>query len=82
MILVTINGSALTIDMNNPDDMLADLIAPDVQIFTASPVIDCKQFRKDYLATLPEGEPDPKQKVIDHIMEIFDEQHDKIEKLR
>ena len=55
MILVTINGSALTIDMNNPDDMLADLIAPDVQIFTASPVIDCKQFRKDYLATLPES---------------------------
>ncbi|MBR0497378.1 MAG: 1-acyl-sn-glycerol-3-phosphate acyltransferase [Treponema sp.] len=82
MILVTINGSALTIDMNNPDDMLADLVAPDVQIFTASPVIDCKQFRKDYLATLPESEPDPKQKVIDHIMEIFDEQHDKIEKLR
>ena len=82
MILVTINGSALTIDMNNPDDMLADLVAPDVQIFTSSPVIDCKQFRKDYLATLPETEPDPKQKVIDHIMEIFDEQHDKIEKLR
>lgn len=82
MILVTINGSALTIDMNNPDDMLADLVAPDVQIFTASPVIDCKQFRKDYLATLPESEPDPKQKVIDHIMEIFDEQHDKIKKLR
>ncbi|MBR0100613.1 MAG: 1-acyl-sn-glycerol-3-phosphate acyltransferase, partial [Treponema sp.] len=82
MILVTINGSALTIDMNNPDDMLADLVAPDIQIFTASPVIDCKQFRKDYLATLPESEPDPKQKVIDHIMEIFDEQHDKIEKLR
>ena len=82
MILVTINGSALTIDMNNPEDMLADLVAPDVQIFTSSPVIDCKQFRKDYLATLPEDEPDPKQKVIDHIMEIFDEQHDKIEKLR
>ena len=82
MILVTISRSALSINMHNPHDMLADLIAPDVQIFTASPVIDCKQFRKDYLATLPESEPDPKQKVIDHIMEIFDEQHDKIEKLR
>lgn len=82
MILVTINGSALTIDMNNPEDMLADLVAPDVQIFTSSPVIDCKQFRKDYLATLPADEADPKQKVIDHIMEIFDEQHDKIEKIR
>ena len=82
MILVTINGSALTIDMNNPDDMLADLIEPAVQIFGASPVIDCKQFRKDYLASLPADEADPKQKVIDHIMEIFDEQHEKIEKLR
>ena len=82
MILVTINGSALLIDMNNPEDMLADLVAPDVQVFTASPIIDCKQFRKDYLATLPADESDPKQKVIDHIMEIFDEQHDKIEKIR
>lgn len=82
MILVTINGSVLTIDMSNPDDMLADLIEPAVQIFTASPVIDCKQFRKDYLESLPADEPDPKQKVIDHIMEIFDEQHERIEKLR
>ena len=82
MILVTINGSCLTIDMNNPDDMLADLIEPAVQIFGSSPVIDCKQFRKDYLATLPESESDPKQKVIDHIMELFDEQHEKIASLK
>lgn len=82
MILVSINGSALTIDMNNPDDMLADIIAPDVQIFTSSPVIDCKQFRKDYLASLSADEPDPKQKMIDHVMELFDEQHERIEKLR
>ncbi|WP_294431788.1 1-acyl-sn-glycerol-3-phosphate acyltransferase [uncultured Treponema sp.] len=82
MILVTINGSALTIDMNNPDDMLADLVEPAVQIFGSSPVIDCKQFRKEYLATLPADEADPKQKVIDHIMEIFDEQHEQIEKIR
>ena len=68
--------------MNNPDDMLADLVEPAVQVFGSSPVIECKQFRKEYLATLPESEPDPKQKVIDHIMELFDEQHNKIEKLR
>lgn len=78
MILVTINGSALTIDVNNPDDMLADFCDPAVQIFTASPVIDCKQFRKDYLATLPADEEDPKQKVIDHVMEILDQQHNEI----
>ena len=78
MILVTINGSCLTIDMKNPDDMLADFIEPAVQIFTASSVIDCKQFRKDYLASLPADEQDPKQKVIDHVMELFDKQHDEI----
>ncbi len=82
VILVTINGSALTIDMDNPDDMLADIVAPAVQIFTASPVIECKSFRKDYLATLPEDCPDPKQAMIDHVMELFDEQHERIEKLK
>ncbi len=82
MILVTINGSALTIDMNNPDDMLADLVEPAVQIFGASPLIECKSFRKEYMATLPADDPDPKQKMIDHVMEIFDKQHERIEKLR
>lgn len=78
MILVTINGSCLTIDMNHPDDMLADFIAPAVQVFAASPVIECKKFRKDYLASLPADEPDPKQKVIDHVMELFDKQHEEV----
>lgn len=78
MILVTINGSALTIDMNHPDDMLADFIEPAVQIFGASPVIECKPFRKNYLDSLPPDEPDPKQKMIDHVMELFDKQHEEI----
>jgi len=78
-ILVTINGTCLNIDMNNPDDMLSDILEPAVQIFAASPVMDCKQFRKDYMATLPETCEDPKQAVIDHIMEKFDEQHNEIE---
>jgi len=82
MILVTINGSALTIDMNNPDDMLADLVAPAVQVFAASPVIECKPFRKEYMESLPKDEADPKQKMIDHVMELFDEQHEKIEKIK
>ncbi len=82
MILVTINGSALTIDMNNPEDMLADICEPAVQVFAASPVIECKSFRKDYLATLPADEADPKQKMIDHVMEMFDRQHDEIEKIK
>ncbi|MCR5723484.1 MAG: 1-acyl-sn-glycerol-3-phosphate acyltransferase [Treponema sp.] len=82
MILVSINGSCLTIDMEHPDDMLADIVAPDVQIFAASPVIECKKYRKEYLATLPEDCADPKQAMIDHIMQRFDEQHAEMEKLR
>ena len=81
MILVTINGQILTIDKDNPDDMLADKLDSAVQIFAASPVIECKQYRKDYLATLPADHPDPKQAMIDHVMETFDIQHGEIEKL-
>lgn len=82
MLLVTINGSPLSIDMDNPDDMLADRVEPAVQIFTASEVIACKQYRKDYLATLPTDCADPKQAMIDHIMHRFDEQHERMESLR
>lgn len=80
MILVTINGTCLSIDMNNPDDMLADILEPAVQVISASPIIDCKSYRKDYLATLPETCEDTKQAMIDHIMQRFDIQHEKIEK--
>lgn len=78
MILVTINGSCLTIDTAHPDDMLADIVDPAVQVLAASPVLDCKEWRKEYLATLPADHPDPKQAVIDRIMQTFDEQHEKI----
>ncbi|MDE6736250.1 MAG: 1-acyl-sn-glycerol-3-phosphate acyltransferase, partial [Treponemataceae bacterium] len=53
MVLVTINGQILSIDPDNPDDMLADKLDRAVQIFAASPVLACKQYRKDYLASLP-----------------------------
>ena len=79
MILVSINGLSLHIDPENPDDMLADIIKPDNMIFTASPVYDCKSFRKEYMASLPADEEDPKQKIIDHVMALFDKQHDEVE---
>jgi glycerol-3-phosphate O-acyltransferase len=82
MILVSINGSVLTIDPEHSDDMLADWVAPDKLIYTASPVIECKSFRKDYMATLPADDPDPKQKMIDHVMDLLEEQHNRIEKIR
>ncbi len=80
MILVTINGSCLTIDVNNPNDMLADIVEPARQIISASPVIECKSWRKEFLSTLPKDHEDPKQAVIDKIMEKFEEQHAKIER--
>ena len=79
VILVSINGSILTI---RSEDMLDDLVGPDKMVFAASPVIECKPFRKEYMASLPENEEDPKQKVIDHVMDMLDEQHERIEKIR
>ena len=77
VILVSINGLMLELVDEN---MLHDLIAPAKMVCTASPVIECKQFRKEYLATLPEGEADPKQKMIDHVMDLLQAQHDEVEK--
>lgn len=80
-ILVSINGSILQIQ-DGKEDMLSDVVVQDKVVISASPVINCKQFRKDYLATLPADEPDPKQKVIDRVMQILEEQHDKVEETR
>ncbi|MCR4954710.1 MAG: 1-acyl-sn-glycerol-3-phosphate acyltransferase [Treponema sp.] len=79
MILVSINGNCLRIDTNNPDDMLADILEHDKLLLTASPVIDCKQFRNDVLAKVPADDPDPKQKTIDHVMEILEQMHNENE---
>lgn len=80
-ILVSINGSILQIQ-EGKEDMLSDIVVQDKVVITASPVINCKQFRKDYLATLPADEADPKQKIIDRVMQILEEQHDKVEETR
>ena len=82
MILVTINGLSMHIDPAHPDDMLADILNPEAMVFTASPLIECKSFRKDFMAKLPESEADPKQRVIDHVMELFDSQHAAVEAKR
>ncbi len=79
VILVSINGCCLTIQ---DEDMLNDLLEPVNQIMAASPVIECKPFRTQYMDSLPADEPDPKQKMIDHIMDLLEEQHNKYESLR
>lgn len=81
MILVSINGSMLTIDMDNVEDMMADFVEPAKHIFAASPVIECKPFRKEFMEKVPESVEDPKQAIMDLIMEKLDVQHEEISKL-
>lgn len=83
MILVSINGNCLRINPESPNDMLADLVTNDVIILTASPVMECKSFRNEVIASLgenPEAQGiDPKQKTVDKIMELLDKQHTECE---
>jgi glycerol-3-phosphate O-acyltransferase len=83
MILVSINGQCLRFNPDNPEDMISDQVFRDTVIVAASPVIDCKKFRKDALAEA-EGKPDadPKQYVIDKLMNIIEAQHERYEKIR
>ena len=80
MILVSVNGNCLRINPENPDDMLADIVEQDVITLTASPVINCKDFRNEVLSALPEDEEDPKQKTVDKVMEILEDIHNQVEK--
>src|SRR5574344_1218922 len=70
MILVSNNGNCLRINPDDTENMMRNITHKDEVILTASPVIDCKQFRNDILAKLPADEPDPKQKTVDQIMSI------------
>ena len=80
MILVSINGNCLRINPEAPNDMLMDILEPGKMTLTASPVIDCKEFRDEVLSKLPKDEADPKQKTVDRVMEILEEQHNEVAK--
>ena len=82
MILVSINGNCLRINPENPDNMLFDTLEKDIVLHTASPVINCKEFRNDVLNALPSETEDPKQKTVDRIMELLEKQHDEVEPKR
>lgn len=82
MLLVSINGNCLRINMESPDDMISDFVVEDTITLTANEVLDCKQFRKEVLDSLPEDESDPKQKIVDKVMEILQKNHDEVEKNR
>ena len=82
MILVSINGNCLRINPEAPDNMMMDLVENDTITLSASPVIGCTQFRRDVLASLPETEEDAKQKIVDRVMAILEEQHEAAEARR
>lgn len=83
MILISTNGNCLRINTETPNDMLADRVCEDVVIMTASPVIECKPFRNEAIASLGEKPEDrgidPKQATVDKIMEMLEEQHNSME---
>lgn len=79
---VSINGNCLRINPETQEDMLMDIVEQDKVLLTASPIIECKKFREEVLASLPSDEPDPKQKIIDKVMEILEATHDEVEKTR
>lgn len=82
MILVSNNGNCLRINPADTENMMRDLVCKDEVILAASPVIECKPFRNEILAKVAEDDPDPKQHTIDRVMEILEEQHNEIEKIR
>lgn len=83
MLLVSVNGNCLRINPETPNDMLSDIVAQDLVVFTPSPVIDCKKFRNESIASLGENPEergiDPKQETVNKIMKILETQHDEVE---
>lgn len=76
MLLVSTNGNCLRINPEAPEDMLADLVCEDVVIMSASPVLNCKEFREQAMAEAPEDMEDKKPFVVAKIMQKLKEGHD------
>ncbi|MCR4790358.1 MAG: 1-acyl-sn-glycerol-3-phosphate acyltransferase [Treponemataceae bacterium] len=60
------------------EDMMNDLIGPTKVIFGAREPIECKPFRKNFIDNLPADCEDPKQAMIDHVMELMEELHNDV----
>ena len=81
MLLVSINGTCLTFS-DDPADMLGDLLRKDRIVMTASPVIDCNEFRAEARAWAGDGVEDKKQMVVDYVMKRLEDMHEENEKGR
>jgi glycerol-3-phosphate O-acyltransferase len=78
MVLVAINGNIL---LPTREGMDFDEATQDIMVYTASPVYNCREYRERALAALPAG-VDPKQQVIDAVMEELRRIHQKTEEDR
>ncbi|MBR5400809.1 MAG: 1-acyl-sn-glycerol-3-phosphate acyltransferase [Treponema sp.] len=77
---VSINGSVLRFNPENPENMIMDIVVPDVVTLTAGKMIECKPFRNKILETVPADHPDPKQVTVDAVMNILEDLHNSEEK--
>ena len=72
---VSIKGNVLRFNPDDPENMIMDLVTPDVITLTAGKMIECKPFRNKILESVPEGHPDPKQVTVDAVMQIIEDLH-------
>ena len=75
---VSINGNVLRLNPDEPENMIMDLVTPDVITLTAGKMIECKPFRNKILETVPADHPDPKQVTVDSVMEIIEKLHNSV----
>ncbi|HBG36715.1 MAG TPA: glycerol-3-phosphate acyltransferase, partial [Treponema sp.] len=66
----------------DPSNMLSDLVIPDCVVLSSSPVFECKAFRNEVINAVSDPEVDKKQAVVDRVMDLLNEQHEEIEKIR
>ncbi|HNY21274.1 MAG TPA: 1-acyl-sn-glycerol-3-phosphate acyltransferase [Treponemataceae bacterium] len=81
MLLVSINGNCLRFS-EDPTDMLGDVVYQDRVIMTASPAMDCKEFRAKALEGGSADAEDKKQIVVDTVMDKLLAMHEENEKGR
>lgn len=79
MVFISINGNTLKICES--ENLLTDLVQDDIMVFNISPIYDCHEFRQKYREEAP-AEADPKQYVVDKVMEQLENMHNKVEVYR
>jgi len=76
VVFLAINGNALPPDESG--DMSQDRPTPDLMVLTFSDIVGGRRFRKTSEASAPEGK-DPKQHVVDRVMDELALIHDRVE---